>query len=262
MKALARLITYRYLIVGVGLCVIGGCSINPAESFIFQADMPANFVVDGTAYYVPAPGETCRDPAGVERQGPGRVFFKSERPRSTKLVEFKVPLTDTEHGCSMVLDSLGLDIEGQWGQRELDMSKSFKGLSISDQTSMNVPLLRSSEPLIFETQCQWHFRTVGSKRFIRKILKCGALQTNSEVKKSLMEGGLPRDQLAGKTVKLVLAIAKEEEPYFGRTWLKTPEGWKPCMETEESFWCRSPPTFTTFKMPDGRDCTVYPNCTE
>ena len=71
---------------------------------------------------------------------------------------------------------------------------------------------------------------------------------------------------AGRTVKLVLTEAKEEEPAFGDSWVKFPAGWKRCMgKGPDDFYgfCYGKTTdFVPFKMPDGRDCTVYPNCTE
>ena len=103
---------------------------------------------------------------------------------------------------------------------------------------------------------------MGPYRYIVKIPKCRALNANGDMEKRMIGGRLQRDQLADSTVKLVLSVAKEEEPYFGRSWLKVPEGWKLCIKTKETIRCQSPPTFTDFKMPDGRDCTVYPNCTE
>jgi hypothetical protein len=71
---------------------------------------------------------------------------------------------------------------------------------------------------------------VGSRRFIRKILQCRALDANGVVQKSLAGGSMLRDGLAGRTVKLVLTEAKEEEPHFDRYWIKTMSGWKPAWE--------------------------------
>ncbi|KAA0995023.1 hypothetical protein FQ192_12095 [Pseudomonas sp. ANT_J12] len=232
--------------------VASGCSMAQTESFTFQADIPENFTVSPMAYYESASGESCS----------GHNLIQSEQPKGVRPVEFKLPLTDTAKGCSMVLTNVVLHIEGQWGKRELDMSLQTAGLSIHDEPSETARPFPTSGPLVFQGQCQWLFRTVGSKRFIRKILECRALDANGVVQKSLAGGALQRDQLAGKTVKLVLTVAKEEQPYFGRSWLETPKGWKPCIETKETFRCQTPPTFTDFKMPDGRDCSVYPNCTE
>ncbi|MFW9103180.1 hypothetical protein ACOI8A_23980 [Pseudomonas sp. P4795] len=242
----------RVSFVSAMALVASGCSMAQTESFTFQADIPENFTVSPMAYYESASGESCS----------GHNLIQSEQPKGVRPVEFKLSLTDTAKGCSMVLTKVVLHIEGQWGKRELDMSLQTAGLSIHDEPSEAVRTFPPSGPLVFQGQCQWLFRTMGPYRYIVKILECRALDANGVVQKSLAGGALQRDQLAGKTVKLVLTVAKEEQPYFGRSWLETPKGWKPCIETKETFRCQTPPTFTDFKMPDGRDCSVYPNCTE
>ena len=160
----------------------------------------------------------------------------------------------------MVLRGLKLTIEGQWGPRELDMGQETASFSVSDEPSGQTPVAQ-----VFKGQCQWYFRTMGPYRYIVKIPKCRALNANGDMEKRMIGGRLHRDQLADSTVRLVLSVAKEEEPYFNRYWIKTAAGWKPCKgnwgrDIEEL--CVSPPQFKNFKMPDGRDCTVYPNCTE
>ena len=250
--------------LGALALVMSGCSMTPPKTFNFQADVPENFTVTGTANYKPAPGETCIAPTG-EAFTTGSLFFKPEQPKTAHQVEFKVPLTDDDHGCSMVLRGLKLTIEGQWGKRELDMSLASAGFSISQEPSALSPATSTPQAQVFNGQCQWLFRTVGSKRVIRKILQCRAVGANGEMEKRMIGGRLHRDQLADSTVKLVLSVAKEEEPYFDRYWIKTAAGWKPCKgnwgrDIEEL--CISPPQFKNFKMPDGRDCTVYPSCTE
>lgn len=245
----------RALFVCAIAVTASGCSMVQSERFTFQADMPENFTIRPMAYYASASGESCSR----------HYLIQSEPPKGVRPVEFKLQLTDTVKGCSMVLTKVVLHIEGQWGKRELDMSLQTAGLSIRDEPSETVRPFPISGPLVFQGQCQWLFRTVGPKRYIRKILECRALDTNGVVQKSLAGATLQRDELAGKTVKFVLTEAKEERPYFGRYWIKTISGWKPCKgnwgrDIEEL--CISPPQFKPFKMPDGRDYTVYPNCTE
>ena len=234
---------------------VSGCSLLQTESLNFQAELPENFTISATTYYDAASGESC----------PGHKVIKSDQPKGTQLIELKLPLTEKVKGCSRVLKSVVLNIEGQWGKRELDMSLQKAALYIRDEPTETTRPFPASGPLVFQGQCQWFFRTVGSRRFIRKILQCRALDANGVVQKSLAGGSMLRDGLAGRTVKLVLTEAKEEEPYFDRYWIKTMSGWKPCKgnwgrDIEEL--CVSPPQFKPFKMPDGRDCTVYPNCTE
>ena len=250
--------------LGALALVMSGCSMTPPKTFTVRAEVPENFTVTGTADYVPGPGESCTGRSGKPFRI-GRLHFKPEQPNTAHQVEFKVPLTDTEHGCPTVLQELTMNIEGQWGKRERDMSLASAGFFISQEPSALSPATSTPQAQVFNGQCQWLFRTVGSKRVIRKILQCRAVGANGEMEKRMIGGRLHRDQLADSTVKLVLSVAKEEEPYFDRYWIKTAAGWKPCKgnwgrDIEEL--CISPPQFKNFKMPDGRDCTVYPSCTE
>ncbi|WP_241485579.1 hypothetical protein [Pseudomonas lundensis] len=252
------------LCLGAFTLVVSGCSVTPPKTFTVRAEVPENFTVTGTADYVPGPGESCTGRSGKPFRI-GRLHFKPEQPNTAHQVEFKVPLTDTEHGCPTVLQELTMNIEGQWGKRERDMSLASAGFSISQEPSALSPATSTPQAQVFNGQCQWLFRTVGSKRVIRKILQCRAVGANGEMEKRMIGGRLHRDQLADSTVKLVLSVAKEEEPYFNRYWIKTAAGWKPCKgnwgrDIEEL--CVTPPQFKKFKMPDGRDCSVYPNCTE
>ena len=99
-----------------------------------------------------------------------------------------------------------------------------------------------------------------------KILKCKSVTAANEVSDEAENGPIQRAKLAGQTIKVVFSIATEETPYMGDTWVKFPEGWKRCMgkSLEDPYaFCRGNTTdFKPFKMPDGRDCTVYPTCTE
>ena len=246
----------RVLFVNAMALVVSGCSMAQPEHFTFQAEMPENFTISPVAYYASTSGDSCSSKNRIQ----------SGQSIGARPVEFKLPLTDTTKGCSMVLTNVVLHIEGQWGKRELDMSLQRAGLSIRDEPTENLRPFPTSGPLVFQGQCQWFFRTVGSKRFIRKILQCRALDTNGVVQKSLAGGALLRDQLAGKTVKLVLSEVKEELPAVGDNWIKFPTGWKRCLgkglDDLYGFCHGNTTDFKPFKMPDGRDCTVYPNCAE
>ncbi len=247
--------TLRFLFLCTGAWALSGCSMAAKESFTFQAEMPENFTANTTSFYGSAFGETCS----------GHKTITSGEFKGGQIAELTLPLTDSDRGCPVVLKNVLLNIEGKWGTRELDMSLQKAGLTIRDEPSESSISFPSTGPLVFQSQCQWLFRTAGPDRYIIKILKCRALDSNGNVQKKLAGGALQRGQLAGKTVKFVLTEADEEKPYFDRYWIKTIHGWKPCKgnwgrDIEEL--CVTPPQFKPFKMPDGRDCTVYPNCTE
>jgi hypothetical protein len=161
---------------------------------------------------------------------------------------------------------LKLDLEGQWGPRELDIGADFASLSFRDELPVGLPAFPVSGTQAFQGQCQWLFRTMGPYRYIVKILQCRAADAQGNRLKRMAGGVLQRDQLPGKTVRMVFRMAAEERPYMRDNWIRFPQGWKRCMgeslEDQDAF-CRGNTTdFKPFKMPDGRDCTVYPNCTE
>ena len=246
----------RLLCISAIAWAVSGCSLLPTESFNFQAEVPENFTISATTYYDAASGESC----------PGHKVIKSGQPKGTQLIELKLPLTERVKGCSRVLKSVVLNIKGQWGKRELDIGLQSGALSIRDEPTETTRSFPESGPLVFQGQCQWLFRTMGPYRYIVKVLQCRALDANGVVQKSLMGGSMLRDGLAGRTVKLVLKEAKEERPAVGDNWIEFPSGWKRCMGKglDDLYgFCRGNTTdFKPFKMPDGRDCTVYPNCTE
>ena len=74
------------------------------------------------------------------------------------------------------------------------------------------------------------------------------------------------DQLPGKTVRLKIKLAAEEEPAIGDTLVKVPGGWKRCMGDnfidQYAFCYGNHKDFSSFKMVDERVCTIYPGCTE
>jgi hypothetical protein len=244
----------------------GGCVFAPAESFTLQAEVPADFRVKVDAYYEPASGETCQAPPRQRgKVAPNRKFFTSEFQSIARTAEFQIPLTTRAGGCPLVLSSLRLNLRGKWGPDRHDGSNDFASLSFYDELADDRPGFPAFGVQEFQGQCQWLFRTVGPERAIIKILHCRAVDADGQMVKRMAGGVLQRDQLPDRTVRMVFRMANQEAPYFDLYWFKTPSGWKPCggrwgRDIEEL--CLEPPQFKDFKMPDGRTCTVYPNCTE
>ncbi len=252
----------KYTICAFVTVLISGCVTPASESFILKTDLPANFRLQIDAYYTPATGETCTMPPRTPEYIPGQKRFKSEMQEADHSVEFSIPLTDSARGCPLVLKSVGLYLQGKWGVADRAKSNDSAGISFVDSLAME-PSLKNK---FYNGECQWLFRTVGSERHIIKILRCRAIDEKGQVLKQMAGGVLTRDQLAGKTVTWTFKVAKEEEPYMGDTWIKFENGWKRCMGKgldDRYGFCRgNSKDFKPFKMPDGRDCTIYPNCTE
>lgn len=245
-------------------CAVSGCSaIKPADSFTLLTELPPGFSIKGEASYVPRMGETCSVPAKTGRSYPGRKFFEQELSNGAQTARFEVPLTSMEGGCPLVLKSFGYEVDAKYGAARLNLGRDYTGLTFQDRIADSQD---SPTPLLLREQCEWLFRTVGSNRYIAKILKCKSVATPEHASGTVAKGPLQLPQLTGKTVRVVFAISSVESPAVGDTWVKFPTGWKRCkgdsLDDPYAF-CRGNTTdFKPFKMPDGRDCTVYPNCTE
>lgn len=246
-------------VVWVALCgLLGGCSLMPAETFTLKTDMPAKFRLEVDATYAPAPGETCTVPKGYKP----RQRFTGKMGAEAHTTTFDIPLTDITipGGCPLVLRSLRFDVEGQWGPNAMNYDGTFSGaISVVDREEG-----RSSK--LYNGECQWLFRTMGPYRYIVKILQCRAVDEKGEVLNRLAGGALQRDQLAGTTVNMAFRVANKEMPAVGDNWIQFPAGWKRCfgknMDDPYAFCNGNTTDFKSFKMPDGRDCTIYPNCIE
>ncbi|KRV80416.1 hypothetical protein [Pseudomonas citronellolis] len=256
------------LVLAISL-LLGGCASGAGDSFTLQADLPANFKFTGDAYYVPAPGETCSVPERIGGRRPDRKFFESDYEAAAHRVEFQVPLRDKVRGCPLVLRSMRVELKGKWSDRKwgsdwVDISSDSASLSFRDALPAGYPGMPISGLREIEGQCHWMFRTFGRERGLRKLVRCQAVD-DGQVQKWKPGAALQRDQLPGKTVRLVIGMSEEEESYYDGYWLKTPAGWRPCTGrwgTKNEELCTEPPQFTDFKLPDGRTCTVYPTCTE
>ena len=252
-------------VAAIGLATLGatGCSVAQQDSFTLITELPPGFKFKGEASYVPRTGESCTVPIREGRNYPGKKFFIQELSNEAQTAHFEVPLTSNEGGCPLVLDNFGYQVDAKYGAARLDLGRAYTGVSFRDGSAE----AQSPPPvLVLQKQCEWLFRTAGPDRYIVKILKCKSVATPDQTSNSVVTGPMQRAQFAGKTIKVVFSIAKEETPYMGDTWVKFREGWKRCMgkSLEDPYaFCRGNTTvFKPFKMPDGRDCTVYPHCTE
>ena len=253
----------RAMAIGLGTLGATGCSVAQQDSFTLITELPPGFSIKGEASYVPRTGESCTVPPRKGRNYPGLKFFEQKLNNDAQTAHFEVPLTSNEGGCPLVLDTFAYEVDAKYGADFRNVGRAHTGVSFSDGSAESP----SPPPvLVLQKQCQWLFRTAGPDRYIAKILKCKSVATPDQASDPVVKGPMQRAQFAGKTIKVVFSIAKEETPYMGDTWVKFPEGWKRCMgkSLEDPYaFCRGNTTdFKPFKMPDGRDCTVYPNCTE
>ncbi|MGF6402731.1 hypothetical protein ABH908_003544 [Pseudomonas frederiksbergensis] len=252
-----------WLFAVAGVMAVSGCSVRSADSFTLVTELPPGFSIKGEASYVPRTGEACTVPPRKGRNYPGLKFFEQKLSNDAQTARFEVPLTSKEGGCPLVLDSFGYEVDAKYGADFRNVGRAHTGISFRDGNA-NSPAPPSV--LVLQKQCQWFFRTAGPDRYIVKILKCKSVETPDLASDSDIKGPMQRAQFAGKTIKVIFAISSEERPAVGDNWVQFPTGWKRCMgdslEDPYAFCDGNKTDFKPFKMPDGRDCTVYPNCTE
>ena len=227
------------------------------DSFTFEGTLPAEFGMDIMPAYDPVDPESsvCQRQNLLGEWSPRYYGTSDNIPIQAQPQSFshKVPLTYSVGLCTMRLTALDLDINGRHGPQRWQQTYANGGFRIFKQLPADAPGFDKDGIRAVTAQCSWLFQQSQAKsRFgeLEKLLTCEASGTH-----------LQYDQLAGKTVKLVIEVNPEERPSVRNRWIKGDSGWKPCLGTEKSDRCQQPPIFKTFLM-NGQTCTVYPGCTE
>ena len=242
--------------------VLTGCSTDKSETFTFTADLPPNFYYQAAAVYVPAKGETCTVPGGKNTH----VGYNRHWPKDYKNDSI-VALYRTVSGCPLVISSIRLKIYGIYGEDRDDYSGS--NATVVTREVIPPEFKKEFDPAgvsAFYGRCKWYFRTIGKTRVLRKLLICKDTDAEGNLTLGYPWAPYALNQLPGKTVKIKITLDKEEKPYMKDTWVKVPNGWKRCMgksfEDQSAFCYGNYKDFSGYIMPDGKQCTIYPGCTE
>ncbi|MCQ4242940.1 hypothetical protein [Stutzerimonas stutzeri] len=227
----------------LGLSLSACSSLNPlgGESFTLEGELPADFSLKAQAHYDVANGCDGRSQAKSFESG-----FQSD-PQHYR---FNIPVSYRDGLCEMHLARVGLFIHGRYGDKDWQQTYDNGNLVIVDKLPQGAPVFQSNGTLTKQAECTWWFQVSKLYLELSKLLNCKGAGAH-----------LVREELPGKTVKLEFRVNPKETPSYDRRWIEIPAGWKPCQETEASERCQTPPIFKTFKM-NGRECTVYPSCTE
>ncbi|MDR7281696.1 hypothetical protein J2X84_000510 [Pseudomonas corrugata] len=248
--------------LGCCLAFTAGCVTSQPNTFTFTADLPPDFAYQAIAVYVPAKGETCTVPGGRNTEvGFNMKWRENYQPNA------EIALRRTVSGCPLIISRIKLDIKSAYGKDWGDQSGDTAGIAIRDQLEDRYKGTFSEVgKSVFYGQCQWLFRTVGTNRRIVKLLDCKKTDALGEPGRGRPFSAYTLDQLPGKIVKMHIKLADEERPGWGDTWVKVPNGWKRCMgkgyEDQRAYCNGNYKDFSGFLMPDGRQCTIYPGCTE
>ena len=248
----------------LGTCALSttGCFTGEPDSFIFTAELPPNFAYYAVAKYAPAKGETCT----VTLDDNPYLGFNREW-RTAYKPESEIPIYRTVKGCRLAIYKIDLEINATYGKTRGDFGGDTTAVIIREKLETQYKgVFNAVGESFINGQCQWLFRTQGPKRRLSKGLDCKKIDDQGWVTKGRPVGAYTLDQLPGKTVTLKIKLADEERPGWGDTWVKFPNGWKRCMGKsfeDQRAYCRGNyKDFSSFLMPDGSSCTIYPGCTE
>ncbi|WP_277589093.1 hypothetical protein [Pseudomonas chlororaphis] len=255
--------TLQSLILVSSLALVQGCAaLGKSNSFTLTADLPPDFAYVASVYYVPAKGQTCTVPT-ADNLAPqfNREWRTEYKP------DAQIEIRRTRKGCELVIDYVELEINATYGEDWSDLGREYAQVSVREELPEAVKgTFDAAGKSEFSGQCQWLFRTIGPNRYITKILDCKKNDASGERLKSRPFAAYTLDELPGKTVKMKIKLADEERPGWGDTWVKVPGGWKRCMgkgfDDQRAYCNGNYKDFSTFRMPDGRSCTIYPGCTE
>lgn len=243
-----------------------------SDSFTLVATAPANFGLTAKSQYSPLVGQDCKTySAGLG----GEVTRRHQKTDQIDVKDieqtarFDIPLSYRIAGCKMELTRVDMAIDGRYGTSSLDIGGDVGGISVIGQTAIGNSAPSLAENPEFRGLCTWMFQLSVArieKNGISKILSCSAANSDWGVSSDYFErrkpgGSIQRSSINGKNVKFIFRLSKDEEPSMNNRWIQTKKGWKPCEGSATSNRCQTPPTFKKFKM-NGRECTVYPSCTE
>ena len=252
------------LLVFIACCTAVGIGYaRKQNTFMFTVDMPPGFKYKAAVYYVPAPGETC---TVATKNNLAPTF--NYRWWQDYTPDFKVPIYRTRKGCPLVVKNIRLDIYATYGKLWADFSSSGAQVVFKKELPDEIhrEFFDASGVSTFTGECEWWFRTSGKTRVLRKLLNCKDLNQGRPSSRGVPIAAYTFDQLANKTIKMKVVMAKEETPYYEGKWVRFPLGWKRCLgegfEDQYAFCNGNYKDFSSFMMPDGKQCTIYPGCTE
>ncbi|WP_260523652.1 MULTISPECIES: hypothetical protein [Pseudomonadaceae] len=226
---------------------LNACStVGPlgAESFTLEGELPADFALKAQAHYGAA--GSCDGRSQTKT-------FKADFDSHPHEYRLRIPVNYRDGTCDLPLARVGLFINARYGDKDWQQTYDNGGLTIVDQLPEGAPAFQPDGTLSKTAQCSWLFQISKLELELSKQLSCKSAGLY-----------LSRDQLPNKTVTLTFKLNDEDRPYLSGYWLDTDTGWKPCTGrwgTRFEELCTDPPQYRTFQM-DGRQCTVYPNCTE
>lgn len=253
--------------------VISAAGYPSRANFTLSGSVPADYAFKYTAYYQPEQPMACTFYSpGMGGQVPRKHIEQQETETKAEPQSFsyRIPLAYHEGGCKMKLVNVDLLAFATHVPGDFGTGRDGGSLGVYDTLPESVPHFPKSGIKELRGKCMWLFKISSLRYDIDKILVCHKADTQWQVpqdydQRSGVGASVRRDELDGKTVRVEFRPSQEARPFYRGTWIETDKGWKPCLGKgldDPYGFCRgNTKDFRPFQM-NGRECTVYPNCTE
>lgn len=173
-----------------------GCA---SDDFTLEADLPGDFKFTGDALYVATGNGTCT------RESRHRLFETSGNGERPRRISFVVPLKQQRDGCNLELSGIRIELDGSSQPIYSNGNRAdvaLAGLIVRDQLPAGEPDMPGDDILIFDGECRWIAPADGAVR----TLQCHASDLQGHWLEGAPGGVVQRNQLAGRTVRLAIAM--------------------------------------------------------
>ncbi len=251
--------------------VVGATSHYGLSSTTLIAELPPNHGVTYNASYAPLDPYRCTvaSPAtGGMRSRPNQYRTdQADAHPDARTVTFRIPLTYTIGSCTQQLDNITVSIKSPSGRY------SLAGVNVLPALPDGTGPVRDADPeLVVRRLCgtAYHIVPGHERHVLARDIDCLAADSQWQpLERTSRHPGpvanVAYTQLNKTDLRFVYRLIDKEWPLYPENWSPVGNGMKPCASqwkwVGEASCSYRDPTFSTFQM-DGRECALYPGCTE
>ncbi|WP_285276077.1 hypothetical protein [Halopseudomonas bauzanensis] len=258
------LIGLRASLLSLAAVIFSGCATTPPSDFkklnpsrdhyFITATVPDGHTLEASTIYRPANGE-CPESAeafdwGVSRQ---RAELDREKSASENEYSFKSPLSIHILGCQLNAAHSHLTLKLDYGDGRTQETEDmyFTDLETYEKEERHEALRSFRQARL----CSHTFYISRLALRLSKFLNC----VNAVKDTGGYSPVFAFENLKGKTIHYTFSKDAEDAPTWPRSWLRTADGYRPCIDKDYNSHCESPPEFKQFEM-NGQQCDIYPGC--
>lgn len=256
----------KIALLPIAAAAISGCTMLPQSDFNdlspsrdhyrISATVPDGHIVTATTIYKPANGSCPEDTEAydwkVSRQ---RAELDRTKPTSENEYSFKSPMSINILGCQLNAAHSHLTLTHDYGDDTTRDDESMYFLPEAERPYIE-ERHESLSSLNQNRVCTYTFYIRRASSQLVKRLDC----VNESKETRGFSPAFLHDEMKDKTIHYTFSLNPEDVPSFAEGWIKTPDGYRPCVEKGFTSRCEDPPELRQFEI-NGQRCDIYPGCT-